>query len=60
MNRITGVTGRNALEGNDVERTELSGGEMEKVIKHVSRREIKNSWLNIKQFVNLLHNKHCK
>ena len=39
VNRITGVTGRNKLGDQDADRNRLSegeGGEMEKVIKHVS------------------------
>ena len=46
MNRITGITGKNKLEGSDAERNQLSSGEgneMEKVIKHVS----KNCYLKI-------------
>ena len=51
VNRITGVTGRYKLGGNDAERNQLSegeGGEMEKVIKHVSKiRSLGNYSKNI-------------
>ena len=46
MNRITGITGRNKLEGADAERNQLSSGEgneMEKVIKHVSKIKPRNN-----------------
>ena len=45
VNRITGITGRHKLKESDADRNQLSEGEMEKVIKHVSR--IKRDGLHI-------------
>ena len=40
VNRITGITGRHKLKESDADRNQLSEGEMEKVIKHVSRIKV--------------------
>jgi len=43
VNRITGITGRHKLKESDADRNQLSEGEMEKVIKHVSRIKVYGS-----------------
>ena len=47
VNRITGITGRLKLKESDADRNQLSEGEMEKVIKHVSRMIVYGSYIII-------------
>ena len=56
VNRITGITGRHKLKESDADRNQLSEGEMEKVIKHVSRIKVDGSHI-IDHYRIVLHHK---